>query len=89
LYGTTQTGGTHAGGTIFKITPSGMLTTMYSFTSTDGSAPDGTLIQATDGSFYGTTRGGGGGYGTVFKFVSSGMLTMRAFSGGNISWKPR
>ena len=71
FYGTTPYGGSY--GTVFKITPSGTLTTLHSFNLTDGSFPNG-LIQATDGNFYGTTYGGGtlnicsgNGCGTIFK----------------------
>jgi uncharacterized protein (TIGR03437 family) len=76
FYGTTGSGGTSGYGTIFKITPSGALTTLYSFgsQSTDGAGPSG-LIQATDRNFYGTTGAGGSGVGTVFKITPSGTLT--------------
>jgi uncharacterized repeat protein (TIGR03803 family) len=81
FYGATPGGGANGGGTIFKITPSGMLTTLYSFCSqgncTDGYGPFGALVQATDGSFYGTTIGGGANdNGTVFKIAPSGALTI-------------
>jgi uncharacterized repeat protein (TIGR03803 family) len=72
LYGTTEGGGgVNVGGTIFKITPSGTLTTLYSFCPhsgcTDGSYPLTGLIQATNGTLYGTTElGGADGWGTVF-----------------------
>jgi len=63
LYGTTAHGGINGGGTVFKITPSGALTTLYSFCAQagcpDGSLPAGNLVQATDGNFYGTTFFGG------------------------------
>ena len=82
FYGTTDGG---AGtcpppgcGTVFKITPSGTLTTLHSFNGTDGYAPDAGLVQATDGDFYGTTEYGGtnGEYGgTVFKITPGGTLT--------------
>jgi len=75
LYGTTSLGGANQKGTIFKITPSGAFTTLYSFHETDGESPNG-LVQATNGDFYGTTNGGGiGGYGTVFKITPAGTLT--------------
>jgi uncharacterized repeat protein (TIGR03803 family) len=77
-YGTTYVGGANIfDGTVFEITPSGALTTLYSFNGTDGDQPSGTLIQATDGNFYGTTAVGGanGGYGTVFKITPTGTLT--------------
>ncbi len=71
LYGTTAAGGTMDDGTVFKITPNGALTTLYSFCAqsgcTDGAGPYGGLVQATNGDFYGTTGGGGtSGFGTVF-----------------------
>jgi uncharacterized repeat protein (TIGR03803 family) len=93
FYGTTWGGGsgTYPGGTVFKITPSGTLTTLYSFCSqtilwggdelvcTDGENPYAGLIQGIDGNFYGTTQYGGtippGVVGTVFKITPSGTLT--------------
>jgi uncharacterized repeat protein (TIGR03803 family) len=78
FYGTTESGGAHLLGTVFKITPSGIFTKLHSFNdSTDGSDPEGALIQAEDGNLYGTTYNGGssGGYGTVFKITTSGTLT--------------
>jgi uncharacterized repeat protein (TIGR03803 family) len=84
FYGTTNQGGAYGYGTVFKITRSGKLTTLYSFCSQyncpDGANPYGGLIQATDGNFYGTTYYGGrdqcdNGCGTVFKITASGTLT--------------
>jgi uncharacterized repeat protein (TIGR03803 family) len=78
FYGTTYYGGKNTYyGTVFKITPSGMLTTLHSFNNTDGAHPYAGLVQATDGDFYGTTAGGGanGYYGTIFKITPSGMPT--------------
>ncbi len=81
FYGTAFSGGTNGQGTVFKITPSGTLTTLYSFCSqsgcTDGEQPNWGVIQATNGDFYGTTSAGGAnGYGgTVFKITPSGTLT--------------
>jgi uncharacterized repeat protein (TIGR03803 family) len=59
LYGTTYGGGTYDYGTVFKITPSGTLTTLHSFESTDGAYPYAGLVQGIDGKFYGTTYGVG------------------------------
>ena len=88
LYGTTYSGGAHNGGTVFKITPSGTLTTIYSFCSqlgcADGKESSATLIQGTSGDFYGTTQSGGayGNYGTVFKITATGALTtLSSFTG--------
>src|ERR1022692_3047738 len=81
LYGTTLSGGANHAGTVFKITPGGRLTTLYSFCSqtncTDGAKPYAGLVQAANGDLYGTTSGGGanGNYGTVFKITQGGMLT--------------
>jgi uncharacterized protein (TIGR03437 family) len=85
LYGTTSASGasTHFGGTVFKITPGGSLTTLYNFCSlascADGSQPEAGLTQGSDGDFYGTTAHGGANSenndGTVFKVTPGGMLT--------------
>ncbi len=80
LYGTTNAGGAHHLGTIFRITPAGKLTTIYSFCSlaqcADGSQPFAALLQATDGNFYGTTFTiAGAQSGTVFKVTKEGVLT--------------
>jgi uncharacterized repeat protein (TIGR03803 family) len=83
-YGTTTGGGATGHGTVFRITGTGTLTTLYSFTGgTDGGDPVAGLVQATNGYFYGTTEYGGsgancastGGCGTVFKIAPSGTLT--------------
>src|SRR5208282_2859865 len=68
FYGTTSSGGASNFGTVFKITPAGALTTLYSFCSqpkcTDGYTPEGSLVQGSDGNFYGTTDSGGAAMGT-------------------------
>jgi uncharacterized repeat protein (TIGR03803 family) len=72
LYGTTTGGGgTNHAGTVFKIGTNGALTSLYSLTGgNDGGSPYGGLVQGSDGSFYGTTSGGGqGGAGTVFRLT--------------------
>jgi uncharacterized repeat protein (TIGR03803 family) len=83
FYGSTAGGGANTYGTVFSITAAGKLTTLYSFCSVNGSAacldgqdPEGALIQASDGTFYGTTsEGGANGAGTVFSITSGGTLT--------------
>jgi uncharacterized repeat protein (TIGR03803 family) len=80
LYGTTYGAGAKRGGTVFKMSPAGTLTTLYSFCSqpdcTDGYAPRAGLVQDTDGDFYGSTiNGGANDEGTIFKITSSGTLT--------------
>jgi len=75
FYGTTGGGGEANHGTVFRITPSGTLTTLYSFKRIDGTNPNG-LMQGIDGSFYGTTRSGGAHQqGTVFRITPAGKLT--------------
>jgi uncharacterized repeat protein (TIGR03803 family) len=70
FYGTTVQGGANSYGTIFKITPAGVETVLYSFEpGSDAEFPTAALIQGTDGHFYGTTyEGGANGDGTVFKY---------------------
>jgi|CZKH01.1.fsa_nt_gi uncharacterized repeat protein (TIGR03803 family) len=84
LYGTTDQVADGSGyGTVFEITTSGTLTSLYTFClggalCADGDGPVAGLVQATNGDFYGTTEYGGGGsqpLGTVFKIKSSGTLT--------------
>jgi uncharacterized repeat protein (TIGR03803 family) len=88
LYGTTFIGGNHDGGTVFKITLSGVFTSLYSFCSqspncADGQAPTAGLVEATNGMFYGTTSQGGvnsgdscgSGCGTLFRISPAGKLT--------------
>jgi uncharacterized repeat protein (TIGR03803 family) len=81
FYGTTTSGGAlNQGGTVFKITPAGKLTTLYTFCAQtncpDGDQPLAPLVQGSDGNFYSTTYSGGTyGYGTVFTITTAGKLT--------------
>lgn len=81
FYGTTVNGGSKfhggdsGGGKVFKVTPTGVLTTLVSFNGSNGLAPAAALVFGHDGSLYGTTSGGGGNAGTVFKITPSGTLT--------------
>jgi uncharacterized repeat protein (TIGR03803 family) len=85
FYGVTPSGGgTNGYGTVFKITPSGTLTTLHVLRGTDGGAsPQAGLVQGTDGNFYGTaTDGGANGYGTVFEITPGGAFrTLYSFDG--------
>jgi uncharacterized repeat protein (TIGR03803 family) len=89
FYGTTTWGGLaqrnyctdgYGCGTVFKITPHGILTTLHEFCS-HGGCPDGYwpysgLVRGTDGNFYGTTYlGGANQSGTVFRITASGTFT--------------
>ena len=79
FYGTTNSGGTHSAGTVYKITAQGALTTLYSFCAqtncTDGGYPDYGTLLASSGYFYGTTQRGGAGAGTIFQISPGGVLT--------------
>lgn len=87
FYGTAS-GGTYGAGLVFKLTPEGNLTGLYSFCAqtncTDGQNPGG-LIQATNGNLYGTTSGGGAhDRGTVFELTLQGSpTTLYSFCGQN------
>jgi uncharacterized repeat protein (TIGR03803 family) len=97
FYGTTEYGGAYTNeyseglGTVFKMTPLGTLTTLYSFSGIDGAIPAAGLAQGANGNFYGTTEYGGEYYdrdgdtfGTVFKITTNGMFTsLYSFSGGD------
>ncbi|MGO8671961.1 MAG: choice-of-anchor tandem repeat GloVer-containing protein [Capsulimonadaceae bacterium] len=88
FYGTAESGGMYGDGTVFKITPGGTLTTLYSFSGPDGQQPLAGLTQGSDGDFYGTTyMGGAYDQGTVFKVTSSGALTtLQSFGNSNGSY---
>jgi uncharacterized repeat protein (TIGR03803 family) len=103
LYGVTQFGGANTActafgadgcGTVFKITPSGDFTSLYSFCSlancADGATPTGGLVLGADGNLYGTTSFSGANYqdcsgygcGTIFKITTTGTLTtLHSFDG--------
>jgi len=104
FYGTTASGGANhctqipqAGGncgTVFKVTPNGAETVLYSFGAfaSDGVEPGG-LIQGADGNFYGTTQNGGANScsssgethdcGTLFKVTPAGVETvLHSFGSG-------
>jgi len=91
FYGTTNQGGGNdtcfqGCGTIFKITATGVLTTVHTFDSTDGYNPYGGLVQAADGSFYGTTTGGGAsGDGTVFRLIVYPVLSVAKLGLGTVT----
>jgi uncharacterized repeat protein (TIGR03803 family) len=84
FYGTTERGGAYGPGVVFRISPTGSYTNVYSH----GSDPHdgiliGALVQGGDGNFYGTTRNGGIGWGNVFRVSPSGSYTnLHSFAGG-------
>ncbi|MGH9497972.1 MAG: choice-of-anchor tandem repeat GloVer-containing protein [Terriglobales bacterium] len=97
FYGTTEGYGSNGGGTVFRLTSSGTLTTLYSFCAledcADGSIPQGPPILSTpDGVLYGTTGFGGNpacpalGCGTFYKITRNGALTTLHRFDGTDGW---
>jgi uncharacterized repeat protein (TIGR03803 family) len=85
LYGTASAGGPAGAGVVFKISPAGRETVLYSFTGgADGAKPLAGVILDAAGNLYGTTnRGGASGYGVVFELSPSGHETvLHSFTGG-------
>jgi len=77
LYGTTQTGGITDVGTVFKVSPTGILARIYSFTGgIDGDTPNDGLVLDSAGNIYGTTQNGG-----VKSSVCGGANLITACSG--------
>src|SRR5437773_1674114 len=79
FYGTTSAGGASGFGTIFRISPTGVLTTLVEFTDYSGPNPGrlpNDLLQGSDGNFYGTI------WARVFKMTPAGVLTTLATLNG-------
>jgi uncharacterized repeat protein (TIGR03803 family) len=77
FYGVTSNGGANNVGTVFKLTPEGVETILYSFVAGNGPENPAALIQASDGDFYGTSpRSGQYGSGQIFKVTPKGVLTL-------------
>ncbi len=97
FYGSTQGGGTSEMGTIFKLSTTGVLTTLVHLTGTTGTskgmAPTGRLFA--DGPvLYGTTQSGGASdLGTVFKVATNGtswvpLVEFTGTTGGRLGSGP-
>ncbi len=89
LYGTSWWGGTAQYGAVFRVTPSGTLTTLSNLDCTSaGCSPYGGLSLGTDGNLYGANyEGGQYGYGTIFKITPSATLTvLHQFDGIAPDW---
>ncbi|HVO79551.1 MAG TPA: choice-of-anchor tandem repeat GloVer-containing protein [Terriglobales bacterium] len=86
FYGVTLMGGATNAGTIFRVTPAGVLTTLVSFRSdAKDKEPYAGLLLGADGSFYGTTSNynASGGCGNAFKMTSDGVVTVLVEFGGS------
>jgi uncharacterized repeat protein (TIGR03803 family) len=73
FYGTTGSGspGDIATGSVFKMTPNGTLTTLYSFTGQgDGGDPQSGVIVGSDGNLYGSS------FSAIFKLTLGGTFTL-------------
>jgi uncharacterized repeat protein (TIGR03803 family) len=91
FYGAAESGGTNSNGTVFRMSPTGVLKTIYSFMGgADGATPAATLTLGPDGAFYGVCEEGGvNQYGTVFRITTSGLLTpLHSFNGTNDGGSP-
>ena len=76
FYGTTNQGASGYG-TVFKLTPTGALTTLYAFTEgTDGDSPYAPPIEGNDGNFYGTSDADQGIFGSIYKVTPTGTFTV-------------
>jgi uncharacterized repeat protein (TIGR03803 family) len=87
FYGTTEWSDVlfNGNGTVFKMAPNGVLTTLHVFNSGDGANPVAGLFQSSDGNFYGTTLDyGASSFGTAFKMTpNGGLATLISFNGTN------
>jgi uncharacterized repeat protein (TIGR03803 family) len=90
FYGTTGLGGSVGYGALFKMTPSGDTSILYSFTSgVDGTAgPNGPLIENSAGTIFGTTQfGGTADVGYVYEYSSNGgfatLLSLPGYPSGS------
>jgi uncharacterized repeat protein (TIGR03803 family) len=85
LYGATTDAGAPTHGTVFKLTPGGVKTTLHAFGGNpDGSGPQAGVVIDGAGKLYGTTTGGGAsGHGAVFKVDAEGTESvLYSFAGG-------
>jgi uncharacterized repeat protein (TIGR03803 family) len=77
FYGTSPTYLVNSLGDVYKITPKGIVTTIYDFEDGQvGARPDTPLIQGDEGNFYGTAMGGISGLGVVYKLTPQGAITL-------------
>src|SRR5262249_28897562 len=87
LVATTSTDGSSDTGAVFLRAPSGIVTTVCTFSSgsADAAFPAAPLVEAADGSFVGTTTGGGlFNRGAIFRVTREGALAvLHAFAGGS------
>ena len=93
FYGTSRNGGSEASGAIFRLTPTGQITILHSFDRggfLDGYQPQTSLLQASDGNFYGVASSGGpANGGTLFRLTPTGAFTvLHVFAGAADGARP-
>ncbi len=89
FYGTTASGGSHSYGTVFRLSASGAVTTIYNFDFSHGAYPYGPVVQGSDKNLYGMAYEGGSyqaGGGAVFKMTLKGAITiLHSFDGDSVT----
>jgi uncharacterized repeat protein (TIGR03803 family) len=89
FYGTTASGGSHGYGTVFRLSASGVVTTIYDFDFSHGAYPSGPVVQGSDKNLYGLAYEGGSQEspgGVVFKVTLTGAITvLHSFDGGSLT----
>lgn len=104
-YGTTTNGGNfdpfnsnEGYGTVFRLSPQGVMTTLVHFHGRNGMYPQGSMVKGADGHLYGVTERGGEswehdphklGFGTVFRVTTDGVFTKLADFDGSNGFRPR
>ncbi len=83
LYTTSSGGGTSNVGTMFKVTPSGVVSVVYNFAYNPGNDPLSGVTLGTDGNYYGTTVYNGEGPGTLYNINSAGVATALHYFGNS------
>jgi len=81
FHGTASQAGPDGGGTGFVVTPAGVFSTWFtlSIACCGPRSPEGQLMQASDGNYYGTSFGGGDGSsvaGTVYQVTPGGAVSV-------------
>ena len=95
IYGSTANAGADGNGTLFSLTPLGKLTTIHAFNFADGANTNSALVEAPDGTFYGTTVNGGNGIsccdggGVIFKITPGGAYSVPHFFDFKDGWDPQ
>lgn len=83
-YGTLAQGGQYNAGSLYRVFPGGVFTSLHAFTGgSDGAQPYAPPIEGSDGNLYGTTTGGGITNSTIYKYTSQGVFSvLYTFPGG-------